>query len=296
MHRPTFLRSCSLFAATAALMVPMAAYGQEGPNQGKVSLDAGVDVYSEYWFRGITQENEGGIVQPYGEVSISLVDTDNLGADLYAGTWNSWHFDNPSSQGNGNFWFESDLYAGVALDLAGRFGADISYINLYNPAGGGSFAEEIDLGLSFDDAGLWGESDFALSPSVTLAHEIDGGSDSGNNEGTYFEVGLSPGFDLNPNAEKPVSLSVPVTPGFSVSDYYEDGMGNDDTFGFLDIGAVASMPLTAPESAYGQWEASVGVHYITLGDSAAQIGNNFGVIGSQKDDSVYVHAGLGMSY
>ena len=55
----------------------------------------------------------------------------------------------------------------------------------------------------------------------------------------------------------PVSLSLPVTLGISLADYYEGPLGQDDRFGYLDIGLVASTELPIPES-YGTWEISAG--------------------------------------
>jgi hypothetical protein len=280
----------------AFLTTPFIAQAQEmeGPNTGKVSLNAGVDYYSEYWFRGIAQENQGLIVQPYADVSLNLIENEDYTLDGYFGAWNSWHFQDPTeANGDDDFWYEADVFAGFSAGLPGGFGVDLSYINLYGPSGGDEFAEEIDLGVSYDDSGLWGDNGFALNPSATLAYEIDGGSDSGSNKGTYLGLGIEPNIPLG--ADAPFSLSVPVTLGLGLDDYYEDSLGNDDTYGFLDIGLVGSMPL-AQDTAYGDWTVTGGVHYINLGDSAAQIGRDFNTIGGDDDDSIYFHVGLSMSY
>src|SRR5262245_7053171 len=55
-------------AATPAPAAPAAAPAEPAPeavNKGKVSLSLGVDFVTEYFFRGISQENQGAIVQPY---------------------------------------------------------------------------------------------------------------------------------------------------------------------------------------------------------------------------------------
>ena len=54
---------------------PAQAFGTaKGPNAGRLSISAGVDWTSAYFFRGIKQETEDLILQPYGELGVKLVD------------------------------------------------------------------------------------------------------------------------------------------------------------------------------------------------------------------------------
>jgi hypothetical protein len=46
----------------------------EEPNTGRLSISAGVDSTSAYFFRGIKQETEDLILQPYGELSVKLLE------------------------------------------------------------------------------------------------------------------------------------------------------------------------------------------------------------------------------
>ena len=55
----------------AASQAPDAA---KGPNAGRLSINAGVDWTSAYFFRGIKQETEDLILQPYGELGVKLID------------------------------------------------------------------------------------------------------------------------------------------------------------------------------------------------------------------------------
>ena len=299
-RRRSFVWAGGLALGSVLALTPLATAQEEGPNTGKISFGAGVDFTSEYWFRGIAQENQGIIAQPYANLSFPVVEGEDLGVSANLGTWNSWHFNGGSTtSGSNDFWYESDIYAGLSFSLPANFGASVSYTNLANPAGGGQFAEELSLGLSYDDSDLWG-GDFALSPSVTLVKEIAGpGSDNpapGQGAlGWYLGVSASPSFTMNPEAEKPITIGVPVSAGFSLDDYYQDTMGNDDTFGFFDIGVSASMPLTG-NTDYGQWSASVSAHYIYANDSAANIGQSFGALGGGDDDSIYFMGGISMSY
>lgn len=279
-----------LAAGTVVLAGTSTAQAQDAPpvNTGKVAFSTGFDITTEYWFRGIGQENQGLILQPWVDATFELYSSDNLTLSGSVGLWNSIHDAVP-----GDAWYESDFYAGVGAEM-GAIAVGASYIVLYNPAGGDIFAEEVDITLDIDVT-AW-DLPACLSPSITLAVETDGGSDAGTNKGTYLEIAFEPTFeDVLGSGNAPVTLSIPMTLGLGLEDYYEDGMGNDDTFGYFDIGAVLSTPLSGLIPAdYGAWTASFGVHAIFLGDSAENISSAFGT--GNDDSSVYATFGLSMEY
>jgi Bacterial protein of unknown function (Gcw_chp) len=257
-------------------------------NTGKIALSAGFDVVTEYWYRGIGQENQGLILQPWLDLTFELFASDDLTLTGSIGTWNSIQDATP-----GDAWYESDFYAGVTAEM-GNLSLGASYINLYNPAGGDIFTEEIDFSLAYDDSDMG--LPFALNPSIVLAFEIDGGSDNGTNKGTYLQLAIEPVFEniLKSDSLK-VDASLPVTLGLGLEDYYEDGAGNDDTFGFFDVGIMFSTPLDNLIPAdYGAWSASIGVHYLFLGDSAQNISSAFGT--GNDSSSVYAIFGITMEY
>ncbi|MFP4144659.1 MAG: TorF family putative porin [Phycisphaeraceae bacterium] len=240
-----------------------------------LSFEAGVDVTSEYWFRGIGQQNEGLIVQPWAEIALGEFELgDEVTVSPYAGTWNSIH------EVDEDEWFERDLYAGLAFSLPGGWGVDVSYVNLYSPAGDITFAEEIDLSISYDDSESWG-----LAPYALLAYETSGGSDAGTNEGTYLELGIEPSWAMNMSQDHDITLSVPVAVGLSLDDYYENPAGEDDTFGFVQVGLAASMPLDE------NWSLGGGVYGLYLGDTARDISADFGT----GDDDTAVFGTVGVS-
>jgi len=283
------------------LVAPSArAEGEElaGPNTGNISLSINIDVATEYWFRGIAQENQGAIVQPGIDVGFTLTDW----CSAYIGTWNSLHGHQNDDAIDADIWYEADWYGGLTFTF-GDFGFDVGYINLYSPAFGGTFAQEIDLTFSYDDSDLLG--DWAMAPYVLVAFEFDGGSDNGSNHGTYLEIGFGPSFTIIDSEEYPVTLSVPFTFGFSIDDYYENGNGEDDAFGFFQVGLDFSVPLSFIPAEFGSWSAHAGVNFIFLGDSAGSIGldfvddaetvSGFGVT-THDDFSVYGVFGIGFEY
>ena len=94
------------------------------------------------------------------------------------------------------------------------------------------------------------------------------------NEGTYLELGIEPGLAI-PDSE--VGVSFPVALGLSMSDYYE-GADGDAAFGFFNIGAMLSVPISGIPAEYGSWELGVGVNFLFFGDALKSInGSSDGV-------------------
>src|SRR5262245_21788994 len=107
-----------------------------GPNSGKVTFRIGNDITTAYYFRGILQERDGFIDQPYGEINFSLLsrdeDDDHLltGITLIAGMWNSIQTEKTladSDSGPSN-WYEADLYAGLKYTLLHNIDLKALYI------------------------------------------------------------------------------------------------------------------------------------------------------------------------
>ncbi len=266
-------------------LTPAVAWAQ--PNTGKVSFSTGLDLTHAYFFRGIRQEADGFIAQPYGEIAFDLFeDADGLNTGTLAlGFWNSLHSGPSGSDGPSQFttaWYEVDFYAGLSLGLVGQWQADVVYTQYMSPNNSFSTIKEIALGLGFDDSERMG--DLALSPYVTLAIEASGNA-AGIDSGVYVELGVEPGLPLE---DSPLSLTFPVTLGLSLSDYYQNvdplvGMvGENDGFGYFDLGILGSVPLSGVSESYGSWEVSGGVHLLFLGDSleALNAGDQFQAIGS----------------
>jgi hypothetical protein len=292
---------CAILAALVSPAMAQEEAAPAGPNTGAVSFSMGVDFTTAYFFRGIVQENQGLIYQPWADATFQL--TDSL--SVYLGTWNSIH-DNATAAGNQEQWYESDFFVGASYSISECLSADVSYIWLYSPGGGGEFSQEVNIGLSYDDSGLWGDGFDGLQPAILVGIETSGGSDMGTDKGTYLELGISPSFTVVESASSPITLTIPVTVGLGW-DYYEGlndatGVLEDDTFGYLDIGLDFSMPLSFVPAQFGSWEAAAGVHFLFLGDSAENIntstawGNPGQGVGSGDDFEVIGTFGISMSY
>ncbi|MFQ5846246.1 MAG: hypothetical protein ACE5IQ_01075 [Candidatus Methylomirabilales bacterium] len=269
------------FYGTAAVQAGEAT----GQNTGRISLNAGVDFPTAYFFRGILQEDEDFIAQPFGEITVNLYEgTGGLtSVSATLGLWNSLH-SGPTGGGgptdNPKIWYEADAYGGLTFGLFENWEAGVTYIAYTSPNDSFDTVQEVYLSLGYDDSDLLGP--FALSPHVLVAFEFDNQADGGSDEGIYVELGVEPGLTLIKSEQFPVTLSFPITLGLSADDYYEFGTGDDSTFGYFDGGIVLSMPLGFIPAAFGTWEINAGVHFLALGDNLETVnsGDAFEAIGT----------------
>tara|TARA_R110002072_G_scaffold228234_3_gene385055 strand:- start:34512 stop:35381 length:870 start_codon:yes stop_codon:yes gene_type:complete len=229
----------------------------------------GFDVTSQYFFRGLRQENQGVIVQPWINLGINVHEGDGelRNLNVVMGQWNSLH-DGPTG-GAGGIWFESRFYLGVEAQVGDRLHFGVRY-NTYaspNGVGLGRPIQELQFSGRFDDAGVFSE-DFSLQPTLTIAAELVGQRDFGSDKGIYAELAVAPAWTIGKLGESDMTLTLPATLGLSLGDYYENaGGGGDDFFGYLQAGGVVSAPLDFMPARLGPWSGHVGLHMLLLGDS-----------------------------
>jgi hypothetical protein len=258
----------------------------KGPNTGRVSISAGVDWTSAYFFRGIKQETEDVILQPYGELSIKLVD--QAGAltalSVTGGFWNSLHTGPTGSDSvtasDPKIWYEFDGYVRLSAVLWEDLTTYALYTAYTSPNDLFGTVQELAFGVAYNDAKLLGP--FALNPTFLIAFELDGQADAGADQGVYAQIGIAPGYTFFAESAYPLALSVPLAVGLSLSDYYEFGTGSDDTFGYFSGGVTASVPLAFVPPAFGKWLVKGGVTVLYLGDNlkAVNDGDEIQVIGT----------------
>jgi hypothetical protein len=264
---------------------PPPAAEEKGPNQGRISLSVGVDWTTDYYFRGIRQETTDWIFQPYGELTFKLYEGPGplSGVFLTLGTWNSFH-GGPTGDSGPNAspqaWYELDFYTKLGVTLFEDVTAAFVYTVYTSPNDLFKTVQELALSLSYNDAKVLGP--FALNPNMQLAFEVSGQADAGSSKGVYLQLGVAPGLALFEKAAYPVALSFPLTLGLSLSDYYEFGTGDDDTFGYFSAGATAAVPLKFIPAALGTWQAKAGVTFLVLGDNNKRVnlGDRYEVIGT----------------
>lgn len=307
MRTPSSARYCHLSQRRAGVLVLTIALGGQGllfdpaaaddlestavaepakPNQSKLTLSAGIDFTTAYFFRGILQERNGFIMQPYATLGFSLYEGDGLirswGASV--NTWNSFQTDKTLASGSGpGNWYESDINVATSVGLAGGLTMGGTYTAYTYPNGAYPTVQELSLGLGFNDTEWLGA--FALQPSLLFAFEVDNTA-LGANEGVYMQIGAKPSYTLFSDAKYPLTLGLPLNVGLSLSDYYEGPDGKDETFGFFQFGLVGSIPLAFIPPTYGSWAAAAEIDVYVLGDNLSAY--NF-------DDDVYPVGRLGLS-
>ena len=272
-------------AATEQSATQSAASTAPEPDARRFSVTAGFDVTPTYFFRGIRQDDHGFICWPAVDLGLSLHEGDGRlkKASVNLGLWNSLHSGPTGSDGpSGKLWYESDFYAGLTLGFS-AVSVGATYTAYTSPNDSFGTVKELGVKLGVDDSSALGA--YAMAPYALVAFELDGQADGGTNEGTYLELGVGPGVELVPDR---LSVSFPVKVGLSLNDYYE-GAGGDSTFGYLDVGGAANVPLTVIPKNYGAWNLRAGVSWLTLGDSMKALNGGDG-------SKALGYFGLGLSY
>jgi len=297
-------QSIRMFAVSGTLLLGVQAGWAEdgGPDNGKVSFTVTNDITSQYFFRGILQEDDGFIWQPGVEVSLPVCEGNGEVQDiaLALGIWNSFHDQQtgaPDGTAGPASWYEADLYASLSAQVMEDWNVAITYTAYTSPAGAFETVKEIALSASYDDVAIWeayvGQwSGFAgLQPTVTVAIEVDEQADNGNggtagtDEGTYLEFGLSPTFTVLELGDAPVTLTIPMTLGLSAHDYYESSTGDNSTYGYFRVGSQFSLPLN------DSWSAYAGVDFLFLGNSTRDFND-----GSDTGFEIIGTTGLAMEF
>ena len=257
----------------------------EPVNQGRLAFSLGTDITSQYFFRGYLQEDQGFIFQPWAELGVSIVDRmDNSpGVSLVFGSWSSLHSEKTgATEPNLRAWYETDIYGGITLEWDG-FSLGASYTVYTYPNSSFNTVQEIGVtaGFSLPEDTMFQK--VLGDISIGLHFEVDN-SNVSTDEAIYMELGFGPSFGI---FEEKATLSIPVTLGFSLDDYYLDASGDDDFFGFGSVGADMSIPLGSGD--YGEWTMNVGGNVLFL-SSAAETANG----GDDVEAIGYI--GLSVSY
>jgi len=283
----------ALFASlTSSAHAAEATLQDEAPPRSILSASVTLDYVNQYFFRGIVQETSGLILQPGFELEFALFESPDAleGIALTLGTWNSIHSgpsgDRQLATGVSR-WYESDLYVGLAFAFAGGLTVGTTYTYYSSPNGSFGGVDELAFSLAWDDGALYGDASRfgGFQPGLTVAVELDGAA-FGDREGVYGELGIEPSYALIQGGSVPLKLSLPVALGLSLSRYFE--AEEEDTFGYVSAGLVATAELAFLDSRWGAWEVSAGVKGLFLGD-------NLGAANG-KSEVLLATVGLAASY
>jgi hypothetical protein len=274
------IRSLLAAAMLLTLAAGTARAQNDDPNPGAVTLTTGIDFPSVYFFRGIRQEADPKLTMfAFGDVGIALFSNDSgQSVSVNFGVWNSLHTGSSGSDVPGNSsHYEEDFYA--MLNVGVGHGVTITPFYTAYTSPNETFGTVKELAFKVTHA-----SKFA--PYGLVAFELSGQADGGSEKGTYAEIGVGPSWPLGGAG---ATIGIPVKLGFSLKDYYEAG-GKDNKFGYLDVGALFTVPFTSAPTKFGLWNIHGGVNFLALGDGTKSFntdGDSGQVIGS---------IGIGMSY
>jgi hypothetical protein len=281
------LSRCVCFGVGVAILLTIAAgsaSAQADPNPGAVTVTTAVDFPSVYFFRGIRQETDPALTTfAAGDLGIALFTASGgQTVSVNFGVWNSLH---TGTSGTGAepkkpSHYEEDFYA--MLNVGVGHGVTISPFYTAYTSPNSSFGTVKELAIKFAHA-----SKFA--PYGIVAFELSGQADGGNDEGTYLELGVGPSWTLG---GKGATVGIPVKLGLSLSDYYELE-GEDNKFGYVDVGVLFTMPFTSAPTKFGLWNVHAGVNFLGLGDTTKAFN---APEGDPNGGQVIVSAGIGMSY
>jgi hypothetical protein len=222
-----------------------------------------LDVTNAYFFRGILQEREGVILQPWAELYLSVYSSEDgflRDVTIGAGAWNSFHSERTLNRDQNQWWYELDVYPLISLGFAGGVNLLTVYYFYTSPNDAFTTAQEANFKLSWDDREAFGA--WSMQPWVNLAWETVNTA-FGPQEGYGLQAGIAP--TLYAAEDESFTLTAPAEVGLSLEDYYEGSNGENHGFGYANVGLAASIPLTfVPESA-GAWSLGLSGKYYFFG-------------------------------
>ena len=212
------------------------------------------DFTNAYFFRGIRQERNDFIAQPWGELYFSLYRSDEgliRDVTVGGGVWASFHSAETGHTSNPKSLYETDWYPLVSLEFPHGLSLTTIYYYYTSPNDAFEHVQELNFKLAWDDSETLGRC--ALQPWINLAMETHKTS-YGVNKGEGFQMGIEPTLYEIPIERYPVTLTAPIELGLAIDDYYENAeTGHEKTFGYLGFGVTASVPLAFMPEAAGAW-------------------------------------------
>jgi hypothetical protein len=94
-------------------------------------------------------------------------------------------------------------------------------------------------------------------------------------------IGLAPAYTFFSDSPVPLTVSLPMTVGLSLKDYYTVN-SDDQTFGYFSGGPLFTLPMKFIPATYGNWAFRAGVQLLWLNTNLQTVntGDSFVPIGS----------------
>ena len=275
-------------ALISVLMAGTARAQATDPNPGALTFSGAFDVPSLYLFRGLRQETDPGLTMwPYADLKIDLMAGDGAlkSAAINVGIWNSLHTGSSGTDGPTGLHYEEDFYTSFTLGFGGATSFTTQFTAYTSPNARFTTVKEFLFKVSQGSR---------FAPYGLIAFEVGGDgtgqADGGLEKGTYAEIGIGPSWPLGGAGS---TVAIPVKLGFSLDDYYELA-GEDNKFGYFDIGALITVPFSSAPTKFGTWNVHFGGDYFYLGETPEAF--NAGTDGEPSKHKVVGMVGIGVSY
>ncbi len=285
-NHPARLRALSVLMLALAIASPALAE-EAAEEESRFSGALQVDFTNAYFFRGILQEREGTLFQPWMELYYNLYSSEDgpiRSVTVGAGIWNSFQSERTfhgatSTVGTNNHddgpqWlYETDLYPLISVAFPGNVTLTTIYYLYTSPNGAFKNTQELNFKLAWDDSETFGK--FAVHPWVNLAIETNNQS-FGPYSGEGLQLGIAPVLYASEAEQYALTLSAPAELGLALSDYYEgvdhdpaqgNGGHGENTFGYGSVGLLASLPLSFMPEGAGSWTLSASGKYLFLSET-----------------------------
>jgi len=273
-------RNTTIAAFAAACLAGSIAYaGPEKPSkkiveptpESCITGDIGFDIVSNYITKGVVQQNQGFIIQPYADLHFRIYKgagaLTSVTVDL--GIWNSFHSFHPGVRSSTANWYEFDFLAGVTWNFD-KLAIGTYWKEYASPSDQFANAYAIGFSLAYDDSAALGA--FALHPYAFAELNVQGTTGNNNNRsrGQYYEIGVAPAHSWGN-----LTLSLPVNAGFGSGGLYLGNRG----FGFIGVGVKGTYDLKMVPACLGKWSVYSGFNYYRLGGNSGPL-NRAGAAGA----------------
>ncbi|BBM83180.1 hypothetical protein [Candidatus Uabimicrobium amorphum] len=251
-------------------------------NRGDISVDAGIDYVTKYFFRGLLVEDDGYIIQPYAQINFHIVSGCDVEVTAFGGVWASLQGEDVTNQvgDDPEALNELRIIGGLEFDLydllivTGRY----TIYTFPNQSDTGINQDrledrhEVSLEVRINDGPLLGLGNFSINPWGLLALELEDGNPNVDNEGdeSFFALfGIEPTIAIEIDKGANLLISLPVTVAHALAnDTYVDAGGDARSYGFTSVGIKANVPLVFIPKRFGQWRFVAGLDAYFLGEAA----------------------------
>jgi len=242
------------------------------------------DFTNAYFFNGIMNERADFIWQPWAELYLNLFSSDEgfiRDVSVGFGVWNSVHDNHTNASSSPRALYETDWYPMLMVEMPAGVNFTTYYYWYTSPNGAFDTVEELDLFFNWDDSEILKGVPLApFNPSINFAIETDRHSDA-HESGAGVQMAIAPTLFTLDNEDFPLTITAPVELGLSVKDYYQDETGDNDTYGYLQYGLAATLPLAFLDASWGDVYVGLSGQGINLGNSTASFNHgdhNYGIV------------------